>query len=235
MASRGKKRKEKNKTTKNKQNSRTQIKWLRNFPLHYRVQDFVLLVCLPLPSTISRDVASTAPNGFLSWIFISPASVLRQSRSSRRLWLGSLVILTPPPSLISEPSLNQLTARDSCAAKGILNVAFWPIRMITGLENLWRSSGSNSGTSVQKKKKKCNPISFAQQIPRYVRRIDAKTARSITSNDEFSLCAQISCYETVNSRVVIAAVLDYQLVIISILSNGDSRAWCELADLWKIK
>lgn len=97
---------------------------------------------------MSCDVASATPNKFLIWIRISPASDRRQSLNRSRLWFGSFTIFTPPPSLISEPSLNQLTTIDSWGGKIILNVAFWPTLMITGLENLQRSSASNSGTSV---------------------------------------------------------------------------------------
>lgn len=100
------------------------------------------------PSTMSCDVASATPNWFLIWIRISPASVRRQSLNRSRLWLGSLTIFTPPPSFITAPSLNQLTTIESWGGKIILKVAFWPTLMITGLENLQRSSVSNLGTSV---------------------------------------------------------------------------------------
>lgn len=108
------------------------------------------------PRTIRCDVAAATPNGFLIWIRISPASDRRQSLNRSRLWLGSLTIFNPPPSLISVPSLNQLTTIGSWVGNTILNVAFWPALIITGLENLWRSSGSNSGTSA------INSFSFNQ-------------------------------------------------------------------------
>ena len=123
--------------------------FIRKTPLSFSLFSLDFYVFIPI--TISWDMASTAPNGFFSWILISPASVRRQSLSSRRLWFGSFTILTPPPSLISIPSLNQLTTRDSWGGKGILKAAFWPTLTITGLENLWRSSWSNAGMSIKHK------------------------------------------------------------------------------------
>ncbi len=89
---------------------------------------------------MSLERASMVPNSFLSFSFISPLSLRWHFTSRRRLWLSDFSILMWLSSSISSPSLYHCTFIGSRPTKSNLKVAFWPTLIITGSENLAKSS-----------------------------------------------------------------------------------------------
>lgn len=92
------------------------------------------------PRTMSLERASMVPYSFLSFSFISPLSLRWHFTSRRRLWLADFSILMWLSSSISSPSLYHCTFIGSRPTNSSLKVAFWPTLIITGSENLAKSS-----------------------------------------------------------------------------------------------